>query len=93
MAKLSKENRTRTFTMYHPAVLGLEDSLKRKRPRANSNVISTAHIPLPFPVHTQIDEKSNLHFKASGAKIVYVELKGIAESYAIVNDEEEFEEF
>ena len=56
-------------------------------------MISTAHIPLTFQVQTQTDDKSNLHFKASGAIIVYIELKGTAESYAFVNDDEEFEEF
>ncbi len=91
--QLSQEDSTRTFTMYHPAVLSLEDALNRKRPRANANVISTGNIPLSFPVQMQIDQKSNLHFKASAAKIVYIELKGISESYATVNDGDEFEEF
>ena len=90
--QLSQEDSTRTFSMYHPTVLGLEDDLKRRTARENSKVISIVYIPLPFPVQTQTDEKSDLHFKASGAKIAYVELKGLAESYAIVNDEEEFEE-
>ena len=80
------------FTMYYPAVLSLEDALKEKRERANDSVGSTAHIQLPFGVQTQILEKSNLYFKNSTTKVVYVELKAIEETYSISNDNDDFEE-
>jgi len=81
------------FTMFHPKVLSLEDALKKKRKRAADSVISTARILLPFAVQTHIESKTNLGFKDSGTKLVYVDLKAMAETYAVVNDNEEFEEF
>ncbi len=81
------------FTMYHPAVLALENALKSKRDRASDNVSSFARIDLPVPVQTQIESETNLLFKASGTKLVHVELKVLTETYAIVKDEDEFEEF
>ena len=79
--------------MFHPAVLALEDALKSKRDRASDDVVSKTRIPLPFAVQTHIEGKSNLFFKSSGAKIVYIELKAMAESYALIADNAEFEEF
>jgi len=79
------------FTMFHPKVLALEDALKKKRLRATDDVISTAKIPLPFPVQTHIESKTNLGFKESGTKLVYIELKAMAETYAVANDNQEFE--
>ena len=73
------------FTMFHPAVLSLEDALKEKRERASDSVVSTARIPLPFPLQTHIEGKTNLFFKQSGTKLVYVELKATAESYSHVS--------
>ena len=92
---LTKPNNDQSlpFTMYHPAALSLEDALKKKRARANDSVGSTTHIQLPFAVQTQILEKSNLYFKDSTTKVVYVEFKAIEEAYAIVNDNDDFEEF
>ena len=81
------------FTMFHPAVLSLEDALKARRERANDFVVSTARIPLPFPVQTHIEGQSNLFFKETSTKIVYVELKAMVESYAVSNNQVEFEEF
>lgn len=81
------------FTMFHPAVLALEDALKSRRERASDMVVSTARIPLPFVVQTHIEGKSNLFFKESATKIVYVELKAKTESYAVANHEDDFEEF
>jgi len=46
-----------------------------------------------FRVQTHIESKTNLGFKDSGTKLVYVDLKAMAEKYAVVNDDEEFEEF
>ena len=71
--------------MYHAAVLGLENTLKEKRHRASENVSSTARIPLPFAVQTHIKSKSNLSFRASGTKAVYVELKAMTENYSVAN--------
>lgn len=81
------------FTMFHPKVLALEDALKEKRQRAADDVISTARIILPFPVQTHIESKTNLALIESGTKLVYIELKAIAENYAIANDNDEFEEY
>ena len=87
----SGEDGTCTSTIYHPVVLDLEDALKIKRPQANSNVISTARITLPFAVQALIDQKSNSFFKSTAGKVVCIKVREIAESYAIVNDDEEFE--
>jgi len=81
------------FTMFHPKVLALEDALKKKRMRATDDVISTAKIILPFPVQTHVESKTNLGFKESGTKLVYIELKAMAENYAVANDNDEFEEY
>lgn len=81
------------FTMFHPKVLALEDALKKKREHANDIVSSTARIPLPFAVQTHIEAKSNLFFKSTGTKILYVELKAMAESYGVTYDKDDFEEF
>ena len=77
-----QEDSTRTFTIHHTAVLGLKDALKSKRLRKNSNVISAAHTLLPFADQTQIDQKSSYNSNLLELKMVYVELRGIAESYA-----------
>lgn len=79
--------------MLHPSVLRPEDALKKRRERASDDVVSTARILLPFQVQTHIEGKSNLFFKDSSTKVVYVELKAMAESYFVTNDNQEFEEF
>lgn len=81
------------FTMFHPKVLALEDALKKKRNRAADSVVSTARIILPFPVQTHVESKTNLGFKESGTKLVYVDLKAMAENYAVANDQDDFEEY
>ena len=81
------------FTMFHRSVLVLENALKEKRERASDGVFYTTRIPLPFAVQTHIEGKSNLLFKESGAKIVYIQLKAMVESYAVTADNTEFEEF
>ncbi len=62
-----------------------------KRARASDEVKSTAQIPLPFQVQTRIDAKYNLGWKGSDARVVYVDLKAMAEDYAVTNDIDEFE--
>jgi len=81
------------FTMYHPKVLAFENALKTKRQRAADDVVSTAKIILPFAVQTHIESKTNLGFKDSGTKVVYIELKAMAENYAVANDNADFEEY
>jgi len=67
--------------------------LNKKRQRAADDVVSTAEIILPFLVQTHIESKTNLGFKESGTKLVYIDLKAMAENYAIAQDEDEFEQF
>ena len=73
----NEDGSTPTLTMYYPGILALEDSLKKKRLRANDNFLSTARIELPFAVQTQIEFKTNLLFKLTATKVVYVELKAM----------------
>lgn len=47
---------------------------------------------LPFAVQTHIEANSNIFVKESDVKNISVELKAMAESYAVVNDDD-FEEF
>lgn len=89
----AEEDNNTLFTMFHPKVLALEDTLKKKRKRATDDVTSTAKIPVPFPVQTHIESKTNLGFEESSTKLVYIELKAMAENYAVANDNDEFEEF
>jgi len=89
----AKKDEDCPFTMFHPKVLSLEDALKKKRKRAADSVTSTARILLPFAVQTHIESKTNLAFKDSGTKLVYVDLKAMAETYAVVKDNDEFQEF
>lgn len=88
-----ESDQTTVFTMFHPKVLSLENALKKKRQRAADDVVSTARILLPFPVQTHIESKTNLGFKESGTKLVYIEPKAMAENYAVANDNDEFEEY
>ncbi len=90
---LSDSQSSPTFTMHQPEVLALENALKRKYDRADDNASSTARINFTFPVQTQIESKTNLLFNISGTKRVFVELKELTETYAVVKDKDEFEEF
>ena len=81
----SESTDSSSITIYHPAILALMHSLKKKRMRDNDGVLSTAHIELPFPVQTQIESKTSLLFEKTGTKIVYVELKAVTDAYAVLN--------
>ncbi len=77
--------------MYHPKFLGFEHALREKRERNSDAVKSTAFIPLPFPVQTHLDAKYNLGWARNSSRVVYVDLKAFVESYAVGNDQDDFE--
>lgn len=68
--------------MYHPAILALEDALK---PRGTGLVIRLIHL-LEFRCRSLFKLTSK-----RGTKIVYVELKAMAERYAFVKDNDSLE--
>jgi len=54
-------------------------------------VESLTFVPLPIAVQPHIRSKSNLSWPESTARIVYVDLKGYVDEYAMVPDKKEFE--
>lgn len=76
---------------YHPKIVGFQNALKSLRKQASDNVESTVRIPLPFAVQTHIDAKYNLAWRDSTVRIVYLELKAILETYAVMKDSDQFE--
>lgn len=88
----SQTDETPRFITSHPAVIAFKNELKKRREWATEYVVSTDCLSLPFAVQTQIEEKSNLFFVSSIAKVVYVELKAMNDSYTTVNDADKFEQ-
>lgn len=76
---------------YHPKILAFQAALKELRRKCGDDVVSTAKIPLPFAVETYVYEKYNLAWRDNSTKIIYVELKAAMDSYAHLNDEQDFE--
>lgn len=79
------------FKQYHQKYIGFEAALKSLRARNADAVESTAQIPLPLAVQTQITSKSNLAWRDSSTRIIYVDLKAFVEEYAVEADRDEFE--
>lgn len=79
------------FKLYHPKVIGFQNALKQLRIRSSDIIESTARIPLPFVVQTHIYGKYNLAWRDSTTRMVYLDLKGVVEEYAVLNDAESFE--
>lgn len=71
----------------------LENAKRGMRARATERVLSISRMPLPIQVQTNIEEKLSLPFQKSETKMLYVDLKAIAEPSAIVEDNEKFEIF
>ncbi len=88
--RLSKDS-PRIFQLFHPRYAGFKDALKQVRDRVSDNLVSIARIPLPFAVQIRIDQKCNLAWRDSAAKMIRVEVKTFVELYSVVNDEKYFE--
>ena len=52
----------------------------------SDDVLTISRIVLPFHVQIHMDEKSNLFFRDSAAKMVIVHLKDMEKSYFLTND-------
>lgn len=61
------------FKIYHPKVFGFETALHKLRNQTSDIVESVARTLLPFPVQPQIEQKYNLGWKESTARMVYIE--------------------
>lgn len=69
----------------HPKILGFEASLKRMRKSCDDNVFSKARIGLPITVESHI-EKFNIGWRDNDTRVLYLDLKALAEDYGTQND-------
>ena len=76
----------------HPKYIGFEGALKKLGGKSSDSVESVARFPLPFAVETHMDGKHNMSFRGNTMKMLYLDLKAVAEEYAVVNDFEDFEQ-
>lgn len=67
--------------VYHPKVLGFDNSLKGLRESKSDTVESVAHIALPFEVDTHVVKKTPLGWTDSAARVIYVDMKACKELY------------
>ena len=78
------------FTMFYPAVLSLEDELKKRRQYAHDFMVPSTRILLAFS-YTDA-HLNNFFLKIPDTKAIYMELKAISQRYAASNSRDDFKE-
>jgi len=80
------------FEGTHPSILGFEDAQRMLPSRFKGSVRSVTFIPLPSMVDSHVAEDEKKWFKDFDVRILYIQLKGIMQSYAVDNDNASFAE-
>ena len=80
-----------SFTDFHPKFLGFEATLRRMRENLSSEVSSVARIGLPFTVQSHIDDVQPIGWIGHHDRMIYVDLKAVADDYSTVKNTTSFE--
>lgn len=76
---------------YHVEMQAFERELQKYRANMGEKITTTWKLPLPIRVQKQKVSQSVQQYQGTGCAAIYLRLKGVDQSYGIVNDDVDFE--